>query len=65
MHTGFWWVHLWETDHFENSGIDGRIILRWIFRKWDGGGAMDWMDLVQDWERWRALVKAALNLRVP
>jgi len=38
MHTGFWWVHLWETDHFENSGIDGRIILRWIFRKWDGGG---------------------------
>ena len=38
MHTGFWWRHLWERDHLENSGIDGRIILRWIFRKWDGGG---------------------------
>jgi len=24
----------------------GRIILRWIFRKWDGG--MDWIDLAQD-----------------
>ena len=25
-----------EKDHLENSNIDGRIILRWIFRKWDG-----------------------------
>jgi hypothetical protein len=29
---------------------------------WDG---MDWMDLVQDRDRWRALVKRAKNLRVP
>jgi hypothetical protein len=26
-----------ERDHLENPGIDGRIILRWIFRKWDVG----------------------------
>jgi hypothetical protein len=24
-----------EKDHLEDSGLDGRIILRWIFRKWD------------------------------
>jgi len=24
-----------ERDHLENPGVDGRIILRWIFRKWD------------------------------
>jgi hypothetical protein len=32
-----WWGNLRETDHFEDPGVDGRIILRWIFRKWDMG----------------------------
>jgi len=26
-----------ERDHFEEPGMDGKIILRWIFRKWDVG----------------------------
>jgi len=30
-----WWGNLRERDHLEDPGIDGRIILRWIFRKWD------------------------------
>jgi len=34
-----------EGDHLENQGAGGKIILRWIFRKWDGG--MDWIDLAQ------------------
>jgi hypothetical protein len=25
-----------EGDHLGDPGLDGRIILRWIFRKWDG-----------------------------
>jgi hypothetical protein len=32
-----------ETDHLEDPGVD-RIILRWIFRKWDVGGA--WTGLI-------------------
>ena len=34
MYTGFWWGNLRERDHLEVPGLDGRIILRWIFRKW-------------------------------
>jgi hypothetical protein len=29
--------NLRERDNLEETGIDGRIILRWIFRKWDLG----------------------------
>jgi hypothetical protein len=47
-----------------DPGVDGRIILKWVFRKWDVGG-MDWMELAQDKYRWRALVNAVMNLRVP
>ena len=34
-YTGFWWGNLRERDHLGDPGVDGRIILRWIFMKWD------------------------------
>ena len=37
VYTRFWWGNLRERDHFEDAGLDERIILRWIFRKWDVG----------------------------
>jgi hypothetical protein len=30
-----------ERVHLEDPGVDERIILRWIFRKWDGGHGLD------------------------
>jgi hypothetical protein len=39
VHTEFWWGNLREIDHLEDPGVGWRIILRWIFRKWIGGGA--------------------------
>jgi len=29
------WGNLREREHLGDPGVDGRIILRWIFRKWD------------------------------
>ena len=63
MHTGFWWGNLRKRDHLEDPGLDGRIILKWKLRKLDGG--VDWIDLGQDTDRWRAVVSAVMNLRVP
>jgi hypothetical protein len=33
-----------EREHMEEQCVDGRITLRWIFRKWD----VDWIEMVQD-----------------
>ena len=37
MHTGFGWGGLGERYHLGDPGVDGRIILKWIFRQWIGG----------------------------
>jgi hypothetical protein len=63
VHTGFWWENLREGDHLKDPGVDGKIILKWILQKWDGG--TDWIELVQNRDRWRAAVNEVMNIRVP
>ena len=45
----------------KTQAVDGRIILKWIFKKW----GMYWIGLAQDRNRWLTLVNAIMNLRVP
>jgi hypothetical protein len=40
--TGFWWGNLRERDNWGDPGVYGRIVLRWIFSKWDVGCGLDW-----------------------
>jgi len=39
--TVFWWGNLRERDHWGDPDADGRIILRWIFRNWEGLWGLD------------------------
>ena len=39
---GFWWGNLRERDHWGGPDADGGIILRWIFRKWEGVVRTGW-----------------------
>jgi hypothetical protein len=48
---GVYWVLVGKTEgkaHLEDLGIDGRIILRWIFRNWNVGewSEMSWLRIV-------------------
>jgi len=62
VYAGFWWGNLKEKDNLGDPSLDGRIILRWIFRNLDG---LDWIDLAQDRDRWRTLVNTVMKLQVP
>ena len=41
-YTWFWCGNVRERDHLGDKGTDGRIILRWMFRKWDVGVLTGW-----------------------
>jgi len=52
-----------ERDHLEDTGVDGRTTLKRVFKKQNEH--LDWIVLAQDRDRWRALVIAVMNLRIP
>jgi hypothetical protein len=58
----FWWEIQKGRDDLEDQGMDG-MGSEWILRE-IGWGSVEWIQLAQDRDRWRALVNTAMNLRV-
>jgi hypothetical protein len=58
---GYWWESQKERDHWEDQGIVGWTILKWILEREDD---MDWINLAQDRDQRRALANTVMNLRV-
>jgi hypothetical protein len=63
LHVGLWWGNLREGDPLENLGIGGRIMLKWIFKMWDGG--LNWIHMAQNRDRWLAVMNVIMNFQVP
>jgi hypothetical protein len=64
MHIDYWWKTPKERDHCEHHGVGRWDNIKMNLRAtgWDG---MDWIDLAQDRDQWRALVNTVIKLRVP
>jgi hypothetical protein len=54
--TGCWWGNLRERGRWGDPDVDRRIILRWMFRKWEM--------VVYDREEWKRLMRRARSHRI-
>jgi hypothetical protein len=59
MHIGYWWESQKEKRPL------GRPRRRWVDLREIGWDGVDWIDLAQDRDQWKALVNTVLYLRVP
>jgi len=51
----------WQgRGHLEDPSADGRKILKWIFKKWEG---IDWIDLVQNRDWWWAFMELSFPIK--
>jgi hypothetical protein len=49
--------------HFKDIFVDGNLILKEMFKKYDGG--VDWFGLAQSWDKWQSVVNTVMNNVVP
>jgi hypothetical protein len=56
------WGNLTENDNWKDPGVDEKIILKRVFKNWDG--SMDWINLALNRDKWPDLVNAVKKHRV-
>ena len=62
MHGGCCLRNLWKREHLKDLGVDCRTIMNELKEiVWD---SVDCNDLAQDEQKWQAVVKAVMNIRV-
>jgi hypothetical protein len=61
--TGLWWDGPKERDHLEDQGVDGEDGIGMDVME-IGWGAVEWIHIAQDRDRWQAVVNAVRNLWV-
>jgi len=64
VNTLYWRRNLRERNHLEDPGVRWEDNIK-MGHSGSGMGVMDWIDLAQDTNRWRAVVIAVMDLRVP
>jgi hypothetical protein len=64
MLIGYWWESQKERHHLEDQEVGGWTMSKWILdgMGWDG---VDWIDMAQYRDQWKALLNTVLNFRVP
>ena len=53
------WGELRKIGHFHDLCVDGRIILKWTFEQC---GGLEWIDMAEGGDRWRAVVNAVMKV---
>ena len=64
MCTRFWWGNLRERGQWGDQDVDLEDNIKMDLEE-VGRDCGDWMELAQHRDRWRALVSAVMNFRVP
>jgi hypothetical protein len=65
MNAKFWLENPKGTDHVEDHlGLNGRIILEWMYVRETGWGGVDWFHLAEVKDHWRDFVNTVMNLRI-
>ena len=63
MHVGFWSGTPKERNDLKDTDVDGRILLKWIFKEiWNEG--VDWIDLAGGWDKWQTCMNTVMNICV-